>query len=366
MKRISPGTVTVGVLAVLFGLVAAYAARHLTAEGPAQVIPPEKPRLASVLVPRVNLPKYSRLRDQDIEVRQVPPDQVPVGAVRLKSRALFRVVRSTMLAGEPIMEADLFPVGEVPKLADQLPSGYRAVTVQVDADSALNGMIQPESLVDIALTVKGDHPDVSGLATLTILRHIKVLATSEARYPRSQEHASKLRNITVAVTPQDANKIILAQRYGTLSVTLRSSIDEGTGKLVSMSDDRDLVNPNDLLGLAPTIDPIPIKVEKRAQIWRGGKVEELTFREPLVNEAINTTAAAEGRPIPAPTNYSSPGAPEEPECKDCDKKNKSKTAVDATSPQPTPAFPTAVRLRPQGNVISVDIEAHQTGTNEMH
>lgn len=81
MKRISPGTVTVGVFAILFGLVAAYVVRHYL-DGPAA------------------------------------------------------------------------------------PPGYRAVTLQVDANSALNGMIQPESHVDVTLTVKGERVRESLEATV--------------------------------------------------------------------------------------------------------------------------------------------------------------------------------------------------------
>ena len=48
MKRISPGTVTVAVLAIVVGLVAAYVARHAVEK-------PQADRGLSVVVARVNL-----------------------------------------------------------------------------------------------------------------------------------------------------------------------------------------------------------------------------------------------------------------------------------------------------------------------
>lgn len=336
MKRISPGTVTLGVFAILFGLVAAYVAkRYLDVETPV-VKTPAKPT-ATVIVPKVNLPKYARVTNELVDAVEVPAEKLPEGAVRMKSRALFRLVKQTVMAGQPLLEKDLYDVGEVPKLADELPPGYRAVTLSVDAKSALNGMIQPGSIVDISMTVKDKHPEVGGLATLTVMRGVKVLATSEKRFPASEDRAGQLRNMTVAVTPEQANKLILAQQYGTLSVTLRSTV-EGEGGLLadvsSNSDERDLVNPAELLGLSEPepapIAPIPQPEVRRAEIWRGGQRVEVTFNYPEIQEALNATAVAEGReptralPVGVPT-----AAEQKSDCPECERKKAARRAAEA-------------------------------------
>ena len=48
MKRISPGTVTIGVIAILFGLLTAYAVRHYFGRPP---MPGPKRQMATVVVP---------------------------------------------------------------------------------------------------------------------------------------------------------------------------------------------------------------------------------------------------------------------------------------------------------------------------
>ena len=301
MKRISPGTVTVGVLAILIGLVAAYGARRYFAPTPADQA---APKTATVVVPRVNLPQYTRVRSEYVDVVQVPVENVPEGAVRMKSRALLRLVKHTIMAGRPIMEEDLYGVGEAPLLAEQLEPGQLAVTLSVDANSALNGMIQPGSIVDVALTVTNDHPDVGGLATLTVMRRVKVLATSQSRYPATEDPPGQLKNITVAVTSEQANKLILAQRYGTLSVTLRSALESEDDLLAAVSEgdeERYLVNPAGLLGL-PDVEPIPEVMARRAEIWRGGEMVEVTFYESEVQESYDATAAIDG-------GGSTPGTP---------------------------------------------------------
>ena len=357
MKRISPSTVTVGVFAVLFGLVVAYAARHYfdTPEAKAPVR-----QTATVIRAKANLPKYARIREQDLELARVPVKQVPEGAVQLRSRALSRLVKETILAGQPILEANLYGVGEVPLLADQLPPGYRAVTLQVDANSALNGMIQPESHVDVMLTVKGNQPGLGGLATLTLLRRIKVLATSETRFPRSEDRSSNLRNITVAVSPKQANKLILAQKYGTLSVTLRSSLEPTEEEM--LADARDMVNPNDLLGLA--LQPEPEPVEKKAQIWRGGKMIEVTFGADEVHESLRSSCkSCKKKPAHQPGD-SGPTAATPDNTKAQEPTAAAPRGVPmAASLQghPTLAAKTSFDRQPRGEVIYVQVDAEHAG-----
>jgi Flp pilus assembly protein CpaB len=295
--------------------------------------------------------------------------------VALKSRALFRLTKVAVMAGQPLLEENLYPMGEVPTLADQLAPGYRAVTLSVDAGSALNGMILPESLVDINMTVKGDRPELNGLTTLTVMRSVKVLATSEARFSSGEERqAGQLRNITVAVTPEQANKLILAQRYGSLSVTLVSTKDPALSQL---SDDRAMVNPSDLLGLLP-IPAAEEPVRKTAQIWRGGAMREVVFDGDSVQEAENATAQAEGREpeqvVPASSKSSAPGDKSKSGkgCKNCGKKGKSASTGSqqrgeptAARPQPAAkpasAVPTGFGAQRGGQTVEVQAQADQTG-----
>lgn len=362
MKRITPGTVTVGVLAIVFGLVSAYVARHYLQQTPVAQASPQ-PQLVTVVVAKYNLPKYARLRDSDIELGQLPAEKVPAGALRFPMRAVGRLVKNTILANKPIVEENLYGIGEVPLLSDQLPPGYQAVTLSVDANSALNGMIQPESIVDIVLTVNSDRPEVGGLATLTLVRGVKVLATSEQRFKSPDERPGELRNITVAATPEQANKLILAQRYGTLSVALRSTVD---AEAVAKSDNaRNLVNTLDLLGLPPlepAVEPVPEEPPvKTAQIWRGGQMVEVSFGAAQIEEALNATAVAEGREptetVSDGTQKASPAGGKKG-CKTCGKKKPGQP-----TPAPAPAKPTAAATRGSrsGQVVQVQVEAQQTG-----
>jgi len=372
MKRITPASVTFVVFTVLIGLAAAYAARQLNRTSEQAQAAGPRAKKTTIVVAKINLPPYSRVIEDYIDTVEVPVDKVPEGALKIKSRALYRLVRSTVMAGQPIREDDLYAVGELPLLSERLPPGHKAVTLAVDAKAALNGMIQPESLVDITLTVKNDHPEIGGLATLTLLRRVRVLATSRNRFPASEDRPGDLRNITVAVSSEDANKLILAQQYGTLSVVLCSkeegtspdstlvipaSASAGTDDLVPQPDPltsnlpgQDMVNINTLLGLRPVeIKPQEKPIPKTAQIWRGNSVEEVTFAGWQVEEAENATLVAEGKKAApmriAPSGAARPAADTasgnaEADCPACEKKRlkeaarAAQAASDAGVPEP--------------------------------
>ncbi len=373
MKRISPGTVTVGVSAILFGLIAAYTARHLLDVKPIAPTVQAGPEMASIVVPRINLPKHSRVRQQDVEVVHVPVDAVPEGAIRLTSRALFRLVKQTTMAGQPLLDEALFPVGEVPMLSERLPVGYRAVTLEIDSNGALNGMIQPESYVDVTLTVTGDKPELGSMATMTLIPGVQVLATSNARFKGYEDLPSTLRNVTVAVTPEQANKLILAQQYGTLSVTLRSSAEAelaGAGLLAQNDSVSDMVDPIALLGLpriTPVPEPIVEPIAKTVEVWRGGKREEVTFSGREIQESLNATAVAAGlEPTEViPVSSSQSASSKKDDCPGCSKKEKAAKAAAARAAaalggdkaaQPTLARPIGFESDTATSVITVPVE----------
>jgi hypothetical protein len=138
--------------------------------------------------------------------------------------------------------------------------------------------------VDISLTFDSDHPDVDGTATVNLLRHMKVLTPSPVNAGRDSFGQDSQRNknyITVAATPEQANRLILAQKYGTLNVTLCSSNETGTDVLAEGP--RHLINKADLLGLPPIVPPLQPVIEppirKVVEIYRGTDIQRVVFNE---------------------------------------------------------------------------------------
>lgn len=296
MKRISAGTVTFMMMAILLGLVSAYAVRsHLTEP---------QPQTVDVWVASDNLPRFARVMPTNIRAVPMQIDQVPANAITEPGLVSARLVATTIEAGQPITEANLFPIDGEPELSQQIPAGKRAVTISVTEQTALAGVLLPDSHVDVSLTAETNHPDVEHAMTVTLVRDVKVLATSQQRHRFKESSHRPLRTITVAATPRQANKLILAQQYGRLHVTLCSSVSPDTEpaadesvaladevKTVSaatpadLREEADAVTPFELLGLAPP----RVKKSVVAQIWRGTSMSEVKFQTNEIDEATAAT-----------------------------------------------------------------------------
>jgi pilus assembly protein CpaB len=276
VKRISPATVTMGLIAILCGLGAAYMARHALSN--------KTDGRVEIVVAAVNLPKFSRIGEDHVRVIKVEADQVPEGALLAQSRAVARVTRTTVLAGQPLVDASLYGVGEMPTLSEQLPAGFRAVTIEVESSRALGGVLVPESIVDVLLTVGNEQEALGGGRTLTLVESVKVLATDQQRFKAEERLGQNLRSVTIAVRPREANKLVLAQRHGTLSLALRSSAGDDQVALNTQNS----IDLRTLLGL----ENIPNRRHK-VQIWRGTSMTEVEFSGREVQEARAATAATD-------------------------------------------------------------------------
>jgi pilus assembly protein CpaB len=145
------------------------------------------------------------------------------------------VVRTEIAAGQPIPQAAVVRPGDRGFLAAALGPGMRAITVGVSATSGVAGFVFPGDRVDLVLTqeVPGAGED-SGPAlkvSETIIRNIRVLATDQrinARDEAGNQVASPIATVTLEATPRIAEKIMVAQTIGQLSLSLRSLADNNS------------------------------------------------------------------------------------------------------------------------------------------
>ncbi|HEY0115416.1 MAG TPA: Flp pilus assembly protein CpaB [Allosphingosinicella sp.] len=140
------------------------------------------------------------------------------------------VVRSEITAGQPITQGALVRPGERGFLAAALGPGMRAITVGVSATSGVAGFVFPGDRVDIVLTqeVQGEGEGAPLKVSETVIRNIRVLATDQrinARDENGNQIAAPIATVTLEATPRIAEKIMVAQTIGQLSLSLRSLAD---------------------------------------------------------------------------------------------------------------------------------------------
>jgi pilus assembly protein CpaB len=157
-------------------------------------------------------------------VTEIPwiAESLPTGAFVVKEDLLKdgrRVVLSRLERGEPILRSKITGPGQRALLSSLLNEGKRAVTLRVDDVRGVAGFILPGDFVDVVLIAEDGPPRRENYSEI-LLQHLKVLAVDQLASER-QEKATVAKAVTIEVTPEQAQKLLLATNIGKLSLILR-------------------------------------------------------------------------------------------------------------------------------------------------
>jgi pilus assembly protein CpaB len=133
----------------------------------------------------------------------------------------------------------------------EIPKGMRVVTVSVNLTKTHSGLITPGDRVDVLVTYKARTAE-DGLVTRTkaVLEYIQIFATDSLRRggESSEGGEIKAKNISVLVSPDQANLLMLAESKGQLTLALRSKNDTTSSESVT-ADERSLDDTKALSGV---------------------------------------------------------------------------------------------------------------------
>lgn len=101
------------------------------------------------------------------------------------------------------------------------------MTVKVDDVVGISGFVMPGSYVDVVAVITPQGQDGSqGPISKIVLQHIKVLASGpKIDSPENQREPTKVNAVTLMVTPEEAEKLVLATNEGKLQLVMRNYSD---------------------------------------------------------------------------------------------------------------------------------------------
>lgn len=157
-----------------------------------------------------------------------PSRVVPDGALEKEQPLEGRVVKTTILRGEPVLESKLAPVGAKGGLSSVIAEGKRAITVKVNEVIGVAGFALPGNQVDVLVNTKDERErPVSKI----VLDRILVLAVAQEAN-RDETKPKVVNAVTLEVTPEQAEKLDLARAIGNLSLVLRNQLDGNMAQTV--------------------------------------------------------------------------------------------------------------------------------------
>jgi pilus assembly protein CpaB len=214
-------------LAVVMGGIAAFMARHWLQS---QAITPAVGQgVNTIVVAAQPLGFGAALSAENIAEIPWAATAVPDGAFVSKEELLKdgrRIVLSPFDRNEPLLRSKITGPGQRGSLSALLEEGKRAVTVRVDDVRGVAGFILPGDFVDVVLIGEDPASQRENYSEI-LLHHVKVLAIDQLASERQQQ-PTVAKAVTVEVTPEQAQKILLANNVGKLSLILRQPGDLNT------------------------------------------------------------------------------------------------------------------------------------------
>lgn len=285
-------------LALAFGALAAFGARGYIAERleieRARLLP--KQATVEVVVARRDLDRGELVAPENMALREVPAEFLPGSAIRPERFEQFVGARleQPMRSGEPLLMGAIRGA-DAGSFSSRIRQGIRAMSILVDEVNSVSGMLQPGDRIDLLFSVRppvaaGQPPAQE--VTATLMQDLAVLATGRQVRASADEGgaARHFTAITVEVSPEQAQQLIVAQRTGKLTAMLRHPDDRQPLGARAL----DL---NALLGIARPELPAPARASAPGpELYVGGRGTLVAMRVP----ATEATEAALAKDTAAP------------------------------------------------------------------
>ncbi len=190
-----------------------------------------------VLVAKKNIPKDFKLDETMVEFQSIPKKYVQPKALHKIDEILGQISGSTIFEGEQVIATKLLSIEDA-GLAFKIPKNFRAFAISVDEITGVGGHIRPGNYVDVMGIFDFGDERKSDERAVTLLQNVYVLAAGDdlgqavplaadamekkLQSPEARRGGKGYSSITLMLTPDEAQKVMLAQEVGALSMSLRS------------------------------------------------------------------------------------------------------------------------------------------------
>ena len=274
---------TVLVIALVLGVIAAVLTRNWLVSHSRAKLAQEA---GTIVVAAAPLGFGSQVTPENVKEIPWSANALPEGAFATKQELLSggrRMALVSIAPNEPVLRARVTAPGQRAALSSMLDPGKRAVTVRVDDVRGVAGFIQPGDRVDVVLIRTEAESKLKEGYSDVILQYAKVLAIDQITGERP-EQPTIAKAVTLEVSSEEAQKILLATNVGRLTLMLRQPA-EANAEPVHRVTENDLGGPPKPVApppapavhvqAPPPPPPPPPKpaapVTKRIVIWHGMK-----------------------------------------------------------------------------------------------
>ena len=216
-----------------------------------------------VVTAKVDIPAKTRITAAMVQESRIPAEYIQAGAVRELARVIGMVTSETVVGGEQVLQRRLLTDGKQVGFTGVIPAGKRAFTVGVSDITGVAGLLKAGDSVDAIVTfdqqVVGDHVSQILLQNILVLAVNKDSEVVQERDPKREAPKDagvvKMTTVTLALSPDEAARVAMAEEKGKLRFALRPYLPE------TAAASRQPITPTHIVGVHKS----PLQKEKETQ-----------------------------------------------------------------------------------------------------
>lgn len=152
------------------------------------------------------------------------PNSVPVqGAFTKIADATGKSAAFPLGKDQLVLSSFVAAEGSGIGLTSEIPAGMRAIALRSDEVVGVAGFVFPGSHVDVLVTYRD--PSSPNMRTATVLQDVQVLAIGNQVQADPSGKPKAVNVVTLLLTPEAAEKAVLASAQGTIHFILRNGAD---------------------------------------------------------------------------------------------------------------------------------------------
>ncbi len=265
-------------LALLSGLAAAWLALNYLRQ-PENPIRTVEPAATEVVVAARDLSLGTVLTAEDVKLASWPGGLLPEGYTASVEEVLGRGVITNVVLNEPLISRKMAVKEAGGGLPIVIPEGMRGVSVRVDDVISIAGFVVPGTRVDVMVTLDQGAQQGNPVTKL-MLQNIPVLTAGQVVEQDINGEPIQVTVITLLVSPEQAEQLVLAATRGRIQLALRNTLDVDSVTTQGARMSNLIPTQRVARSSAPRrATPPPATPTRQIEIWRGNEVETETLDE---------------------------------------------------------------------------------------
>jgi len=225
--------------AIVMGIVAIFLAEKVLRDHKAKIEADLRGQhtMVKVVVAKRDLVRGAPILMENFSLRSMPAEYVHASALRPNqfSQYVGQRLAVALKRGEPLLDAHLESTNAV--FSSTLPKGQVALTTEVDEVMSISGMLRPNDHIDLIVTAHASK-NSSADVTFPLLSNVEVLATGQVTRKRDGADQPRMyTTITMALSPENADRVVVSKTSGRLTAVLRNPDDKQPNTTVAMGID---------------------------------------------------------------------------------------------------------------------------------